>query len=202
VAGQVLLTLADTEERRRYLNARATLFTLLRHKAVPVINENDTVATSEIRYGDNDRLAARVSSMVSGDCLVLLSDVDGLYTAAPGQAGATLIPGSARPHAGDRGDGRQAGVGRRLGGMATKLEAARIATGAGADMVIASGKPAASAAGHPRWRALHLVRVAGHAGGGAQALDRRLAGADRQDRHRRGRRDGAGRRERACCRPA
>ncbi|MEO0638039.1 MAG: glutamate 5-kinase, partial [Pseudomonadota bacterium] len=82
-AGQVLLTLADTEERRRYLNARATVETLLSHHAVPVINENDTVATSEIRYGDNDRLAARVATMTGADCHVLLSDIDGLYTAPP-----------------------------------------------------------------------------------------------------------------------
>ncbi len=84
VAAQVLLTLGDTEERRRYLNARNTLTTLLKLGAVPVVNENDTVATSEIRYGDNDRLAARVASMMSADCLVLLSDVDGFYTAPPG----------------------------------------------------------------------------------------------------------------------
>ncbi|MGE3832085.1 MAG: glutamate 5-kinase, partial [Parvibaculaceae bacterium] len=80
VAAQILVTLRDTEERRRYLNARSTLSTLIAEGAVPVINENDTVATSEIRYGDNDRLAARVASMMSADCLVLLSDIDGLYT--------------------------------------------------------------------------------------------------------------------------
>src|SRR6185436_3760061 len=80
---QVLLTLEDTERRRRYLNARATLSTLLELGAIPVINENDTVATAEIRYGDNDRLAARVAQMASADCLILLSDVDGLYTADP-----------------------------------------------------------------------------------------------------------------------
>ncbi|WP_428669487.1 glutamate 5-kinase, partial [Roseibium sp.] len=79
-AGQILLTLGDTEERRRYLNARATIGTLLKMGAVPIINENDSVATSEIRYGDNDRLAARVATMASADCLVLLSDIDGLYT--------------------------------------------------------------------------------------------------------------------------
>jgi len=84
VAAQVLLTLGDTEERRRYLNARSTMTTLIKLGAVPVVNENDTVATSEIRYGDNDRLAARVASMMSADCLVLLSDVDGFYTAPPG----------------------------------------------------------------------------------------------------------------------
>jgi glutamate 5-kinase len=83
-SGQILVTLGDTEERRRYLNARATISTLLKLGAVPVINENDTVATSEIRYGDNDRLAARVATMMSSDLLVLLSDIDGLYTAPPG----------------------------------------------------------------------------------------------------------------------
>ncbi|MBN9292169.1 MAG: glutamate 5-kinase, partial [Hyphomicrobium denitrificans] len=82
-AAQILLTLGDTEERRRYLNARNTIEVLLALKAIPVVNENDTVATAEIRYGDNDRLSARVASMVSADCLVLLSDVDGLYTAPP-----------------------------------------------------------------------------------------------------------------------
>src|SRR5580700_12002035 len=81
---QVLLTLEDSEQRRRYLNARATLESLLELGALPVINENDTVATAEIRYGDNDRLAARVAQMVGADCLVLLSDVDGLYSADPG----------------------------------------------------------------------------------------------------------------------
>ncbi len=92
VAAQVLVTLTDTEERRRYLNARATLSTLLAQGAVPVINENDTVATSEIRYGDNDRLAARVASMMSADCLVLLSDIDGLYTASPGRKMRSSFP--------------------------------------------------------------------------------------------------------------
>ena len=92
VAAQVLVTLTDTEERRRYLNARATLSTLIAQGAVPVINENDTVATSEIRYGDNDRLAARVASMTAADCLILLSDVDGLYTAPPSRRDAAFIP--------------------------------------------------------------------------------------------------------------
>ena len=91
VAAQILVTLTDTEERRRYLNARATLTTLLGQGAVPVINENDTVATSEIRSGDNDRLAARVASMMSADCLVLLSDIDGLYTAPPGTKQAKFL---------------------------------------------------------------------------------------------------------------
>ena len=100
VAAQVLLTLGDTEERRRYLNARNTVTTLLSLGAVPVVNENDTVATSEIRYGDNDRLAARVASMMSADCLVLLSDVDGFYTAPPGSARRRKAAGrSPRHHA-------------------------------------------------------------------------------------------------------
>src|SRR5580704_10311847 len=92
-AGQVLVTLGDTEERQRYLNARSTITKLLEWRAVPVINENDTVATTEIRYGDNDRLAARVATMVSADLLILLSDIDGLYDAPPaGNANARLIP--------------------------------------------------------------------------------------------------------------
>ena len=94
-ASQVLLTLGDTEERRRYLNARSTIDRLLQWRSVPVINENDTVATTEIRYGDNDRLAARVAAMMSADLLVLLSDVDGLYDKPPGSGGAIepkLVP--------------------------------------------------------------------------------------------------------------
>jgi glutamate 5-kinase len=92
-AGQILVTLQDTEERRRYLNARSTIAKLLEWRAVPVINENDTVATSEIRYGDNDRLAARVATMASADLLILLSDIDGLYDAPPLQnPNAKLIP--------------------------------------------------------------------------------------------------------------
>src|SRR6201988_4720630 len=92
-AGQVLVTLQDTEERRRYLNARSTIGKLLELRSVPVINENDTVATNEIRYGDNDRLAARVATMASADLLILLSDIDGLYTANPQRdANAQHIP--------------------------------------------------------------------------------------------------------------
>src|SRR6201999_4308691 len=93
VAGQVLVTLNDTEERRRYLNARETLARLSAMRAIPVINENDTVATSEIRYGDNDRLAARVATMASADLLILLSDIEGLYDAPPkDNPRAKLIP--------------------------------------------------------------------------------------------------------------
>ena len=102
------MTLGDTEERRRYLNARSTIGRLLRLRAVPVINENDTVATTEIRYGDNDRLAARVATMASADLLVLLSDVDGLYTAPPGSSTRRQThPGRAAHHRRDRGDGRR-----------------------------------------------------------------------------------------------
>ncbi len=141
VAAQILLTLEDTEERRRYLNARATLKTLLSLGAVPVINENDTVATAEIRFGDNDRLAARVASMMEADRLVLLSDVDGLYSADPTRdANAQHIPDVAaitpaiEAFAGES----TSGVGR--GGMASKLIAAKIATGAGCEVIIAKGK--------------------------------------------------------------
>lgn len=139
-AGQVLLTLGDTEERRRYLNARATLARLLALKAVPVVNENDTVATQEIRYGDNDRLAARVASMAGADCLVLLSDIDGLYTAPPAQdPSATLIPVVERVTPAIEAIAGGAASEFSRGGMKTKIEAARIATGAGVHMVIASG---------------------------------------------------------------
>jgi len=141
VAAQILVTLGDTEQRRRYLNARHTIETLLALKAIPVVNENDTVATTEIRYGDNDRLSARVASMGSANCLVLLSDVDGLYTAPPGgkQAGkrldvVTAITSDIEAMAGD------AGTELSKGGMKTKIEAAKVATGAGTHMVIASGK--------------------------------------------------------------
>jgi glutamate 5-kinase len=137
---QILLTLGDTEERRRYLNARRTIDTLLGHGTVPVVNENDTVATSEIRYGDNDRLSARVASMISADCLVLLSDVDGLYTAPPGSGRearrldviAEITP-EIEAMAGD------AGSELSRGGMVTKIEAAKIARAAGTAMVIAQG---------------------------------------------------------------
>ncbi|HHI82258.1 MAG TPA: glutamate 5-kinase [Rhizobiales bacterium] len=137
--GQVLLTLTDTEQRRRYLNARATLFTLMDKGAVPLINENDTVATSEIRYGDNDRLAARVSSMVSADCLALLSDVDGLYTRPPGTRGAEFVPEVEKitPQIEAMAGSATTDVGS--GGMITKIDAAKIAIGAGAHMVIAAG---------------------------------------------------------------
>jgi glutamate 5-kinase len=166
VAAQVLLTLGDTEERRRYLNARNTVTTLLKLGAVPVVNENDTVATSEIRYGDNDRLAARVASMMSADCLVLLSDVDGFYTAPPGSAPEARrldevrdITPEIEAMAGD--------VGSELsrGGMVTKIEAAKIAVAGGTHMAIASGKvlnPLQALAGPPgcTWFLAHSDPVA------------------------------------------
>ncbi len=140
-AGQVLVTLQDTEERRRYLNARSTIERLLEWRAVPVINENDTVATNEIRYGDNDRLGARVATMASADLLVLLSDVDGLYDAPPGaNAKATLIPLVTAITPEIEAMAGAAGSELSRGGMQTKIEAGKIATRAGTHMVIASGR--------------------------------------------------------------
>lgn len=141
VAGQVLLTLQDTEERRRYLNARATLARLGAMRAVPVINENDTVATSEIRYGDNDRLAARVATMASADLLILLSDVAGLHDSPPGEnPKAKLIPIVERvtPEIEAMAGGAASELSR--GGMRTKIEAARLATSAGVHMAVADGR--------------------------------------------------------------
>ncbi len=142
-AAQVLLTIDDSESRRRYLNASATLSTLLGYGAVPVVNENDTVATQELRYGDNDRLAARVAQMVSADCLVVLSDVDGLYTADPRLDNnaryveeVTELTRELVDMAGGPGSSHGSG------GMRTKIEAARIAMGAGCRMCIATGRVA------------------------------------------------------------
>ncbi len=138
---QILLTIGDTEERRRYLNARTTINRLLQHGAVPVINENDTVATNEIRFGDNDRLAARVAQMVDAECLVLLSDIDGLYTADPGSdPDATLIPEVSTITAEIEAYAAELRPGYSSGGMITKLQAAKVALGAGCHMVIADGK--------------------------------------------------------------
>jgi glutamate 5-kinase len=139
-ASQVLVTLDDTEERRRYLNARSTIAKLLEWRSVPVINENDTVATTEIRYGDNDRLAARVATMASADLLVLLSDVDGLYDAPPHRdtkaKHIALVP---RITAEIEAMAGEAASDHARGGMRTKIEAGKIATTAGTHMVIASG---------------------------------------------------------------
>jgi glutamate 5-kinase len=140
-AGQVLVTLGDTEERRRYLNARSTIAKLLEWRSVPVINENDTVATTEIRYGDNDRLAARVATMMSADLLVLLSDVDGLYDRPPGgEDVAKLVPVVARITPEIEAMAGVSGSEFSRGGMLTKIEAGKIATTAGTHMVIASGR--------------------------------------------------------------
>jgi glutamate 5-kinase len=139
-ASQVLVTLDDTEERRRYLNARSTIAKLLEWRSVPVINENDTVATTEIRYGDNDRLAARVATMMSADLLVLLSDVDGLYDASPHlDANAKRIPLVPRITAEIEAMAGEAASDHARGGMRTKIEAGKIATTAGTHMVITSG---------------------------------------------------------------
>ena len=203
-AAQVLLTLDDSESRRRYLNASKTLLTLLNYGAVPVVNENDTVATQELRYGDNDRLAARVAQMVSAECLVLLSDVDGLYTADP------RVDGNARyidevtelkrefwEMAGGPGSSHGSG------GMRTKLDAARIAIGAGCRMCIASGRvkrPLSALAS--RWPG-NLVSPERDAGRGPQAVDcrhveaqrRRASGCRRRARPRVGAQPVAGRRD-------
>jgi glutamate 5-kinase len=138
---QVLLTLDDTEDRRRHLNARETLATLLKFLAVPVINENDTVATAEIRFGDNDRLAARVAAMIGADALILLSDIDGLYTADPKlDPAARFIPEVAELSKDIEAMAGEALPGYSSGGMVTKLVAARIAVGAGCRMAIADGQ--------------------------------------------------------------
>ena len=140
IAAQLLLTLEDTEDRRRYLNARATLSTLLGLGCIPVINENDTVATAEIRFGDNDRLAARVAEMVQADQLLLLSDIDGLYTADPKRdPAATHLPVITALTPEIEAMGGDPPPGYSSGGMRTKLVAARIATQAGCAMAIALG---------------------------------------------------------------
>ena len=141
VAAQLLLTLEDSEDRRRYLNARETLGTLLALGCIPVINENDTVATAEIRFGDNDRLAARVAEMIQADVLVLLSDIDGLYTADPrSNPEAKHLPVVERLSDEIMAMGGEPPPGYSSGGMRTKLIAAKIATGAGCAMAIALGK--------------------------------------------------------------
>jgi glutamate 5-kinase len=143
---QILLTPDDTEERRRHLNARATFAQLLALGAVPVVNENDTVATAEIRFGDNDRLAARVAQMISADLLLLLSDIDGLYTADPRlDPAAVHVPLVGEISAAVAAMAGAAPPGHSSGGMVTKLEAARIAMQAGCAMVIARGAPAPAA---------------------------------------------------------
>jgi glutamate 5-kinase len=147
---QALLTIDDTERRRRWLNARATLETLLERGAVPIVNENDTVATEEIRYGDNDRLAARVAQMLGADVLVLLSDIDGLYDADPrGNPNANHIAEVRRltPEIVGMAGGVNKAAGVGSGGMATKLEAARIALTAGCATAITLGSAEAGGGG-------------------------------------------------------
>ena len=140
---QILLSPEDTETRRRHLNARATMGALLELGAVPVVNENDTVATAEIRFGDNDRLAARVAAMISADLLVLLSDIDGLYTANPRQnPDATHVPQVDSLNDEVMAMAGQANAAYASGGMITKLEAARIAMNAGCGMIICDGRGA------------------------------------------------------------
>ena len=140
VTGQILITPNITEERRYYLNARTTIQTLLGLGAIPIINENDSVATAEIRYGDNDRLSARVATMIEADLLVLLSDIDGLYTAPPAKdPSATHIPvvDAITPAIEAMAGGAASHLSR--GGMTTKVEAGKIATLAGTAMIIAKG---------------------------------------------------------------
>ena len=142
ICAQVLITPEDTEARRRWLNARATLETLLGLKVIPVINENDTIATAELRYGDNDRLAARVTQMVGADGLILLSDVDGFYTADPRldpQATRFEVVEAITPEIEGMAGGINTGAGVGSGGMATKIEAAKIAGAAGAFTIITRG---------------------------------------------------------------
>ncbi len=143
ITAQILLTRNDTETRRRWLNARATVSALLDLGVVPVVNENDTVATDEIRYGDNDRLAARVAQMIGADLLILLSDVDGLYSADPRtHPGAVHIPHveTLTPAVEAMATGPNAGAGVGTGGMTTKLMAARIAADAGCATLITAGR--------------------------------------------------------------
>jgi glutamate 5-kinase len=138
---QLLLTFSDTEERRRWLNARATIEVLLTQKALPVINENDSVATDELRYGDNDRLSARAAQMIRSDLLILLSDVDGLYTADPARnPGAEHLPFVAEVTSEVEAFASEAGpAGVGTGGMRTKIAAARIAGAFGCATIIGSG---------------------------------------------------------------
>ncbi|MBV7264841.1 glutamate 5-kinase [Erythrobacter ani] len=148
LAAQMLVTLGDLEDRRRYLNAAATLERLLETGAVPVVNENDSVATEEIRFGDNDRLAARVAQAARADAVLLLSDVDGLFDRSPDEAGATLIDqveGVTPEILAMAGDGSSSGLGS--GGMASKLEAAQIAGRAGIMLAIINGSRLSPIAG-------------------------------------------------------
>ncbi len=200
---QLLLTLDDSEQRRRYLNARSTIEALLKLAVIPVVNENDTVATNEIRFGDNDRLSARVAVMASAEELILLSDVEGLYTRDPARDPAAvrieLVPAiTPEIEAMAGGAGSLAGT----GGMVSKLAAAKIATRAGCNVIIAPrGRAASARPPGGGWR-LHPLSGAGQPAPRAQGVDRGLArrhgGAP--DRRRRGPRARAA--AAACCRRA
>lgn len=174
---QLLLTLDDTESRRRWLNARATMEVLLARGALPVVNENDTVATEELRYGDNDRLSARVAQMILGDLLVLLSDVDGVYTADPARdPDARHVPriGAITSEV-ERWAGRASGAGIGSGGMQTKIAAARIAQASGCATIIAAGHEQ-----HPLGRLVSdaaRATVIDAAGSPARAYKQWIAGA-------------------------
>jgi glutamate 5-kinase len=161
---QVLLTAEDVVRRARYRNAQRTLYRLLDLGVVPVVNENDTVATDELRFGDNDRLAALVAHLVHADLLVLLSDVAGLYDGHPSLAGSRLVPEVLRPEDLDGlglGGVGPAGVG--TGGMVTKIDAARIATSAGIPTVLASAEAAVDAlAGQPGFHPAAVARPRVH----------------------------------------
>ena len=139
VAAQVLVTLEDSKDRRRYLNSRATIATLLGMGCVPIVNENDTVATDEIRFGDNDRLAAQIAVTAGADTLVLLSDIDGLYSKTPGSPGAAHIPFVERVTSEIEAMAGEAASETSRGGMKTKVWAARTATGAGCAVIVARG---------------------------------------------------------------
>jgi glutamate 5-kinase len=183
---QVLLTLEDSEQRTRYLNARATLEALLSLNAIPVINENDTVATAEIRYGDNDRLAARVAQMASADCLVLLSDVDGLYSADPNRdPNARFIERVLRVTPEIEAMAGKAWSDFGSGGMATKIMAGAHCGQCRVPHVHCRGTSSSPDPAHRERRALQLVCADLHAAGGAQAMDRRHAAAGRGAAHRR-----------------
>lgn len=174
---QLLLTLGDTESRRRWLNARATMEVLLGQGALPIVNENDSVATQELRYGDNDRLSSRVAQMIQGDMLILLSDVDGLYTSDPSRdPGARHVPHV--EHISDEAERWAAGAagdGLGSGGMRTKLAAAKSAQSFGCTTIIASGHDdhalAGLAAGHSRATVIHA------SGSPARAYKQWIAGA-------------------------
>ncbi len=199
-AGQVLVTLGDTEERRRYLNARSTIAKLLEWRSVPVINENDTVATSEIRYGDNDRLAARVATMMSADLLVLLSDVDGLYDKPPERKRRQAGSPSRAHHAGDRGDGGRLFLGAGARRHADKNRGRQDRHHRRHAHDHRFGPRRASACAHRQGRPLHLVPHAGQSGDRAQEMDRRFARAARRAHDRRWRGAGLARRQKSVAR--